>query len=39
MNHHKGLYESLLAYNDYPDYFIRSIRQDITRTVPKSQTS
>lgn len=39
MNHHKGLYQQLLAYDDYPDYFMRAIRQDINRTVSKSQTS
>lgn len=39
MIQHKGLYEQLLAYSDYPDYFTRAIIQDITRTVKKSETS
>ena len=39
MHHHKGLYQQLLAYESYPDYFNRSIKQDINRTVAKSQTS
>jgi hypothetical protein len=39
MNHHKGQYEQLLKYEDYPDYFLRAIKQDINRTVSKSLTS
>ena len=39
MNRHKGLYQKLIQCNNYPDYFNRAIKQDITRTVNKSQTS
>jgi hypothetical protein len=36
MNQHRGLYEQLLSYPGYPDYFTRAITQDINRTVRKS---
>lgn len=36
MLQHRGLYDQLLTYQDYPDYFSRAIQQDITRTVRRA---
>ena len=35
MNSNKGLYEKLLSYHDYPDYFSKPIDLDLNRTVQK----
>ena len=39
MHHHRGLYEQLLSYENYPDYFYKDIKKDITRTIVKGSTS
>ena len=36
MNSNKGLYEKLLSYRDYPDYFSKPIDLDLYRTVQKN---
>ena len=39
MMHHRGLYQQLVGYPHYPEHFQRAIKNDITRTVPRSQTT
>lgn len=38
MLHHKGLYQKLVDYQSYPEYFNRSIQQDINRTAGKTSS-
>ena len=39
MHHHRGLYEQLLNYETYPDYFVKDIKKDINRTIIKGHNN
>ena len=39
MHHHRGLYEQLLSYETYPDYFLKDIKKDIHRTIPNGNVN
>ena len=39
MKNNKGLYEGLIAYPDYPNYYEKSISHDLNRTVKNTETA